>query len=189
MGSGITIEGQIPNDRRIIGITVRGLPTATLLQIQWNDTDKVFEFVAAAGGSLSGIAFLMHQEFLGNLISSEGNVTAAGDIATITAAVGKDLYIASAKVVFVADVANAGLANLNEVALKINGTIIETTKHSWVGSASGGVGVWEYEFKNIGHKVATGEIIKIEAITLDADISIEGFIECVIVDTGVDPTA
>jgi hypothetical protein len=47
--------------------------------------------------------------------------------------------------------------------------------------------VEDYEFKNIGHKVAAGQIIKLEIISLGTDVNVEGFIECFGKDTGVNP--
>ena len=50
MGSGITIPGQVPNDGRVLGIVVNGLPSAATPQLQFNDTLKVFEWVSAGSG-------------------------------------------------------------------------------------------------------------------------------------------
>jgi len=47
MGSGITIEGQVPNDGRVLGIPVNGLPTSTLNTLQFNNTTNQFDWVAA----------------------------------------------------------------------------------------------------------------------------------------------
>ena len=135
---------------------------------------------------MSDIMFLAVKEFDSKLRSAEGSVTAAGDIATLTANSGKDMYLARAKITFIAEVGNSGLSSQDEVVLKINGTIIETTKNS-MGIGATGIVAWEYEFKNVGHKVATGEIIKLEAITLDSDITVEGFIECFEETTGETP--
>lgn len=138
-------------------------------------------------GRLSDIEFLAIKEFGNKLRSAEGNVTAAGDIAFLTANSGKDMYLASAKVTFSSNIANTGLANESIVELKINGTIIETVRHSTVMSANTGINVFEYEFKNIGQKVAATQIIKIEATVLDSDIQCEGFIECFEENTGTTP--
>ena len=45
-----------------------------------------------------------------------------------------------------------------------------------------------YEFKNIGHKVAATQIIKLEVISLDAEVDVEGFIQAIEVPTGENPT-
>jgi len=140
-------------------------------------------------GKLSDIEFLSIKEFGGKLVKNEGNVTAAGDIATLTASGGKDMYLARAKVVFYLEDASAGTADADEVVMKVNGVIVETVKSSMNGSSDTGIVSWDYEFKNIGHKVAATQIIKLEAITLDTDVAIEGFIECFEETTGATPAA
>lgn len=189
MGSGITIPGQIPNDRRIIGIPVRGLPTATLLQIQWNDTDKVFEFVALAGGGVSGdLAFQLQKDFAGELITVEGTLGAAGDLVSITAAAGKDIYISKANIVpRRITVANAQANCLSE--LKANAIIKETKSASAPSgtTTTSMMGTIYLPFAWVG-KVAETEIIKIELITV-LNMTTDGFLSVIAVDTGVDPTA
>ena len=140
-----------------------------------------------SGKTLSDIEYLAIKEFDGKLVKNEGGVTAAGDIATLTASGGKDMYIARAKVNIFMGAANAGTSSKDEVVLKINGTIVETVKSSMVGSSATGMTSWAYEFKNIGHKVAATQIIVLEAITVDTDTEMEGFIECFEESTGASP--
>jgi len=139
--------------------------------------------------NLSDIMFLATKEFDSKLRSNEGAVTTTGDLATLTAASGKDMYLASAKVnILRSDVAVVGQADV-KVELKLNGVIIET----W--SANN---IWntdlvnisnDYEFKiGIGQKVTTGQIIKLEVITNDGnDANFEGSISCFEEDTGATP--
>jgi len=141
-----------------------------------------------ARGKLSDIEFLAIKEFGGKLRSAEGSVTAAGDIASLTANTGKDMYFASANVTFALEDVSNNSAVLDDVVLKINGTIIETVVSTLEAVTSkGSTSVFTYQFRNIGHKVAAGQIIKIEAITVDTDTRIEGFIECFEENTGTSP--
>jgi len=150
----------------------------------------VFPWIQFLGkkGKLSDIEYLAIKEFDGKLRSAEGTLSAAGDLATLTANGGKDMYIASAKVTFFAN-ADGAESTADEVVLKLNGTIIETAKWSLddSGAVSGGVLAFTYEFKNIGQKVAATQIIKLEVITLDAEVDVEGFIEVFEEDTGASP--
>ena len=97
------------------------------------------------------------------------------------------MYIARAKIVFADDSTISGSAILNKVELQINGLTVETAIHSQLISTSTGQLTFEYEFKNIGHKVAATQIIKLEVITLDPDVTVEGFIECFGETTGESP--
>jgi len=141
----------------------------------------------------SDVAFLMKKEFESALVSDEGFLSAIGDLASLTASAGKTMYLASAKITYFSNTnLNTGAVGNCQVVLKINDVIIETTNFSTgvaSGSGVGGDPVNVYEFKNIGRSVAATEIIKLEVISLDAAIDVEGFIECVEVDTGVDPTS
>jgi len=139
----------------------------------------------------SDVAFLMRKEFESALVSDEGFLSAAGDLASLTASVGKDMYLASAKITFFTNLIGGNISGC-QVVLKINDVIIETTNFSSIigsGSGIGGDPMKVYEFKNIGRSVEAGEIIKIEVISLNANVDVEGFIECVEVDTGEDPTS
>ena len=145
--------------------------------------------LAPRGGvsTLSDILFLAKKEFDGKLLSNEGSLTAAGDLATLTAGTGKDMYIARAKVNIHLDGSNTFAAG-DEVVLKVNNVIVETYKPTHaLSTAADGDGGPQYEFKNVGHRVTAGQIIKLEVITLDTQSEVEGFIECFEEDTGVDP--
>ena len=56
MGSGITIPGQVPNDGRVIGIPVEGLPSLATPQLQFNSTLNVFQWVAGGGAALNTVS-------------------------------------------------------------------------------------------------------------------------------------
>lgn len=131
---------------------------------------------------MSDILFLSVKEHASKLRTDEGFLSAAGDLATLTATGGKDMYIARAKVVFFRNTTSL-VSTADEVVLKVNGTVVETAKFS--GSAE--QPTWEYTFKNIGHKVAATQIIKLEVITLDTQVDVEGFIECFEETTGESP--
>jgi len=140
-----------------------------------NDTDVANKAYVDSKSS-SDVSFLMKKEFAGEIVTNEGQRTAVGDVATLTASAGKDMYLATAKIS-----GYEATSGDTKVELKINGTVIETFFQN-------GVHSFDYQFRNIGQKVAAGEIIKIEWITEGSGGLVEGYIECVEVDTGVDPT-
>ena len=147
----------------------------------------VFPWIQFLGAKkrLSDIEYLAIKEFDGKLRSAEGFLSATGDLATLTATAGKDMYIARAKVVFFVNTGSAAGSVGDEVVLKINDVIVETAKFSF-GTNAGGT-TFEYEFKNVGQNVAATQIIKLEVITLDASTDVEGFIECFEETTGDSP--
>jgi len=134
-----------------------------------------------SGGDLS---FLARKEFESALFTVEGGRSATGDLVTRTAPVGKDMYLASAKISVSLD--EASVIDRLVVTLNVNGTVIETyeaTLHS------NGTSSDNYEFAVKGVKVLAGEIIKLEVTAIDtATIQIEGIMVLFDVDTGVDPT-
>jgi len=136
--------------------------------------------------TLGDIEFLSIKEFQAKLRFDEGFTSAVGDLATLTANTGKDMYIARAKIITFSNNTNAVSLN-DEVVLKINDVIVETSKASPNFAANIFGPTYIYEFRNIGHKVLAGEIIKLEVITLDTDTDVEGFIECYEEDTGTSP--
>ena len=142
-------------------------------------------YVDQIGGNMGDIAFLSKKSFQGKIVSNEGFLTATGDLATLTASANKDMYLARAQITWFANTTNPSSV-ANECVLRINGTIIETSKASLDGDSQQSV---IYEFKNIGRKVVAADIIKLEVITISADVDVEGFIECYEEDTGADPTA
>jgi hypothetical protein len=126
--------------------------------------------------------YILQAEFDGRLKSNEGFLSATGNLATLTAASGKDLYLTSAKVHFHSNSASNATA-VTEVTLDINGTIVETVKSGH----NGIILVHDYEFKNIGHSVAATEIIKLEVISIDAAVDVEGFVQAIEVPSGENP--
>ena len=139
--------------------------------------------------SSSDVSFLMKKEFNGDLVTNESRRTTTGTLATLTASSGKDMYIARAKVVFVLEGLN-DFSFLDTVELQINSVVVETALSS-MGMASGGGGTNStviYEFKNVGYKVIATQVIRLQATVLNANTTLEGFVECIEVDTGVDPT-
>ena len=133
------------------------------------------------GGKLSDIEYLSIKEFDGKLVKNEGFLSATGNLSTLTAGSG-DMYLARAVVNFFSN-ANANSTTVTEVVLKINNTIVETTK-----LGLGAANVYEqYVFKNIGHKVTTGQIIKLEVISIATQVDVEGFVECFEEATGASP--
>lgn len=131
------------------------------------------------GKRLSDIEFLAIKEFQGKLREDDGTVTATGDIASLTANSGKDLYITSAK----CSHRNATNAGYVTVVLKKNGTEIERCQLG----AAGQPDTESYEFKNIGFKVAATQIVKIELVTEVGTAVVSGYIQGFEEDTGEDP--
>jgi len=137
---------------------------------------------------MSDIEFLMIKEFDGKLRKNEGSLTATGTLATLTAATGKDMYLARAKV----SVRSQSTINASQatIELQVNGVVVETfiyllaeasSSNGWVENTSD-----QYEFVNIGHKVDAAQVIKLE-VTVESEMVIEGFVECVEEDDGVSP--
>jgi len=151
-----------------------------------------YQEILGAKRKLSDIEFLAVKEFDGKLRTNEGFLSATGDLATLTANTGKDMYLARAQVtIYLNELAGASVATSQQVVLKMNGIIIETSRASLsqVGTIARGTGVTAlvYEFKNIGQKVLAGQIIKLEVITLAIVADVEGFIECWEEPTGDTP--
>ena len=136
-------------------------------------------------GLLAGdTAFLAKKEFDGKIRSDNRElVNVAGDLASLTANIGKDMYLARAQITSRIDTTVAASAVPN-IELSLNGVVIETTAGIVLNIASTTI---IYEFKNIGQKVAAGQIIKLELLTTDLDLRVTGFIECWEEDTGADP--
>jgi len=157
-------------------MTMVGLPLI-LFGVEVGDTD------------MGDIEYLAIKEFGGKLRSDEGTLSVTGDLATLTANTGKDMYLASAKCIFYLNNDSSAISLQNEVQLSINTVIIERaiTSYTVQTIAGGAVLTIEYEFKNIGRKVAAGEIIKLAVTTLDVDTDVTGFIECFEEDTGETP--
>ena len=147
------------------------------------------QFLQNRGRRLSDIEYLAVKEFDGKIVKNEGFLSTTGDLATLTASSGKDMYLVRAKINWHQ---NAGINSYQaaEAVMKINGTIVETSKVLFIGnSTSAANNTVNYDFTNIGHKVAATQVIKIEVITIGAGIDAEGFIECVEEATGASPAA
>jgi len=128
---------------------------------------------------------ILQASFDGRLKSAEGFLSTIGDLATLTASTGKDLYLVNAKITYFNKATSISLSG-NEVVLKINAVVNETTNYSNAGG-SGGQGTQDYEFKNIGQKITAGQIMKIEVISLTTQVDVEGVIEAVEVPAGKNP--
>lgn len=131
---------------------------------------------------MGDIIDLAIKEFEGKLRSDEGRLTVIGDLVSLEANTGKDMYIARAKVNWRAVEGGTTLT----IELKLNNVVIETYSPR-IASVSVQDNTFEtYEFKNTSGKVLAGETIKIEIIDISST-SVEGFIECFEEDTGESP--
>lgn len=137
---------------------------------------------------MSDILFLSVKEHAGKLRENEGGRSTTGDLATLTANTGKDMYLAKAK--FTASNTSTTLqSNTVIVELKVNGIVHETANIELVTTASSeGPITRDYQFVTSGVKVAASQIIKLEVITIDsANITVEGVITCFEEATGESP--
>jgi len=140
---------------------------------------------------LSDIEFLSIKEFDGKLVTDEGGRTTVGDIATLTANSGKDLYLAKAKVsIFFQTTDN--IPRTFTIDLKVNGVTKATWTHEALNSVQAGSERTtdlngQYEFPIIGLKVAATQIIKLELITIDTAGGVEGQLICFEETTGESP--
>lgn len=140
---------------------------------------------------LSGdLAFIAKKEFDGKIRTNEGVVTTNANVATLTATTGKDMYLATAK----CSVKGTSISAVAEVdvELLINGVVHETfiyrSNYGTGGSVSKNTfDCQAYEFKNIGQKVAAGQIIKLQTVAI-SNCEVEGYLECWEESTGTDPT-
>ncbi len=144
------------------------------------------------GRRLSDIEYLAIKEFDGKLVHNDGNVTAAGDVCTLTASGGKDMYLGRARIMVTAEV-SAAAPGTAIVSLLLNGVVIESTRVEVIAAAqtsnagAAGSSSQDFTFALSGAKVAAGEIIKIEATTVDANVSVYGMIVCFEETTGASP--
>ena len=146
-----------------------------------------FMGIKGKSGRLSDIEFLSKKEFDGKLRTTEAFSTATGDLVTLTANSGKDMYLARAKVTLY--LSSGGTSSSDKIELSANGTVIETITTSLRNDSTNGAATYHtYEFKNIGLKVAATQIIKVEIIALDSETEVEGFLSCFEETTGEDPT-
>ena len=146
-------------------------------------------FLSPRGGrKLSDIEFLSIKTFGSKIVTDENPLSTTGDLATLTASSGKDMYLAAAKVVFYMN-ATDGQSTGDQVDLLVNGTVVETARASLARSSgiTGADSTVVYEFKNVGLKVAATQIIKLEVIAIDATTDVEGFLTCFEEATGESP--
>ena len=123
----------------------------------------------------------------GNAIlrSNEGvRVGVTGDLATLTAAASKDMYLAGAACIFKIDTVAA--LRTATVELKVNGVIKETA-HCQLSTSGAGTSTFSHHFNVKGLKVDAAQIIKLEVTVADAAIDVEGSILCIEIDDGVSP--
>ena len=137
-----------------------------------------------SGKTLSDIEFLSIKEFDGKIVSNEGHLSATGDLATLTASGSKDMYLAKAKVSFVHDGVGTSGAT---VELSINGVVKETTQFDGAVIAGSTPQPVNYDFINMGRKVATTQIIKLEVTAIGTGDEIEGTVLCFEEATGASP--
>jgi len=97
-----------------------------------------FNQISGGAGTLSDIMFLAKKEFDGKMklqgesdpTTDEGFLSATGDLCSVTAKTGKDLYIARAKITYFTNTTSPSAHGNCEVVLKINGVVVETTNFS-----------------------------------------------------------
>ena len=138
-------------------------------------------FLSGGKKRLSDIEFLAIKEFDGKLKQSDGSIFATGDVATITASSGKDMYLARAKIT-ISSTSTAGTSST--VVLKVNGTVVGTTVARLDDTSNG---TYVYEFASSGLKVAATEIIKIEVTIYGTNQTISGELICFEETTGESP--
>lgn len=155
------------------------------------------KLLTEAKRKVSNLEFLALQEFTAaHALRDNTGVKddgATGDMGTLTANTGKDMYLIEAWVTLRQDVIDA-LPKLFEAVLRINGTIRDrlylhgmNTSTDSGGNAGGGNGKMQGKFILKGVQVLAGEIIKIEVITSDADLDATGTVSCWEQDTGTTP--
>jgi len=132
---------------------------------------------------LSDIEFLSIKDFDGKIVKNKGQVTADGTLATLTASSGKDMYLGTAKVSYTGDT-SVGTERA-VVELQINAVIVEVVRFISQGAADGIS--QSYEFKNIGHKVAATQVIRLQVTGVIGTVSLEGYVECFEETTGESP--
>jgi len=138
------------------------------------------------GVNIGGV--VLAASFDGRLKSDEGFLSATGDLCTLTASAGKDLYITGAKITFYGNT-NSIISTADVAELKLNDIVKETSPSSIAGqTTSSGTAIHSYEFKNLFHKITPAQIMKLEVTALSASADVEGFIQAIEVPTGEDPT-
>jgi len=136
-------------------------------------------FLKEGGKRLSDIEYLSIKEFDGKLVQNDAQTrTTTGDLCTLTASSGKDMYLAKAKIQGKTTATNSAVT----IQLKVNGVVFEELilLDLAVGDPV------EFEFVSVGFKVAATQIIKLE-VTAITTISVNGQLICFEEDTGASP--
>jgi len=137
--------------------------------------------VVGPGVDMGDLEFLSIKEFDSKLRQDDGTLTAIGDLATLTANTGKDMYLGKAKIVMQRIINPGASFHTATVALKLNGITVEQGVITTTTGASNTSGLlsMEYEFISIGQRVTAGQIIKLEVTAItSADSSISGTLVC-----------
>ena len=138
------------------------------------------------GRRLSDIEYLSIKEFGGKLRQANGTLSGLGDLATLTATAGKDMYVARARISMNTNLNQRGTFT---VQLKANGVVVgQAGIQSVITSGIGSYGSM-YEFAASGIKVAATQIIKLEVTTAQIAGGPKVFGELVVFeeDTGASP--
>jgi len=150
-------------------------------------------FLKSRGGKkLSDIEYLSIKEFGSKLVKNDGSLSATGDLCSITAASGKDMYLASAKINVYAETDNIDDRSIT-VVLKAGAagseTIVETFDMILGRDSSGtnGVAGRSYEFNLKGIKVTTTQNIQLEVTVIEAGVGVNGQLTCFEEATGATP--
>lgn len=131
---------------------------------------------------MGDIEYLSIKEFDGKTVKDNGVLASGvtGDIATLTASGGKDMYLAVAE----GSVINAGtVLGTNRIELLINGSIVETIN---INVDTDNIPTVTFRFKFSG-KVTTGQIIKIARPAAGSQSVVNASLECFEEDTGASP--
>ena len=120
-----------------------------------------------------------------NSLKTEGTKTTIGDLATLPATSGKDMYLAKAKINVKATGISVGTIR---VELKVNGVIKDTYDADFNHGTNpdSGNSTDNYEFNMTGLKVAATQIIKLEVISI-SEVAVIGSILCFEETTGESP--
>ncbi len=136
---------------------------------------------AVAAEDMSDIQYLAIKEFEGKVRTDENTINnVTGVTATLTANVGKDMYLAKASITLSSNSANSD----NDVtgALRVNGVDIEPFKLTIVPENQSKT----FKFSTVGLMVPAGQVIDIN-IALIEFVQINAFLECWEEDTGESP--
>jgi len=148
----------------------------TIVSVQLADIIQVIQ-------EMGDIEYLSKKEFDGKTVKDKGSLLngITGDIATLTASGGKDMYLAVAE----GSIAHSGdTLGINVINLLVNGVTIETIGLNADTDSNTTV---PFKFKFSG-MVAAGQIIKITRSQSGSQTTVYANLECFEEDTGADPT-